>query len=296
MSYLKKYEYVIAVKDYGGISQAAEKLGISQPTFSKYIKKIEAELKIELFDRSTLPIRLTQAGECFVNAGKKLIDVDKQLQKQLGEIKSQEGSVIRVGISPSRSPYTMPRIIELYRKRNSAGRIVIEERTTAELCKRLGEGELDLVISILDADTESFERIELFDESILIAAPRQQCENNPNPSDLLKRATLISIGRGQVMWQTLNTILDGMNLPRPSIECQSIESALSLVKKGLGVTLVPSYIARDKDNAIKFLPLDGNGGAKHERKICIFYRKEQFLTASEKEFIQCVVESERKRG
>ena len=60
MSYLKKYEYLIAVKDNGGISGAAEKLGISQPTFSKYVKKIESELGIELIDRSTLPVRLTR--------------------------------------------------------------------------------------------------------------------------------------------------------------------------------------------------------------------------------------------
>ena len=73
MSYLKKYEYVIAVASYGGISGAAEKLGISQPTFSKYLKKIEGELGVELFDRSSLPIKLTRAGEYFVEAGKRFM-------------------------------------------------------------------------------------------------------------------------------------------------------------------------------------------------------------------------------
>ena len=294
MSYLKKYEYVIAVDKYGGISVAAEKLGISQPTFSKYLKKIESELGVELFDRSTLPIKLTSAGECFVSAGKKLIDVDRQLRKQLDEIKSQDGAVVRVGISPSRSPYTMPSVIELYRRKNGKARVVIEERTTAELCKRLNEGELDLVVSILDKNTESFDRIELFEESVLLAVPASLAENSISAEELLATSTIISVGKGQVMWQTLNSIIEDMNLPCAKIECQSIESALSMVRRGLGVTLVPSYISREQDGKIRFLPLKQSAAEKNKRKICIFYRKEQFLTRAEKEFIDCLVESERK--
>ena len=269
MSYLKKYEYVIATDKYGGISVAAEKLGISQPTFSKYLKKIESELGVELFDRSTLPIRLTEAGKCFVSAGKKLLDIDRQLQKQLEELKSLDGAVVKVGISPSRSPYTMPAVIELYRKKNGGARVVIEERTTTELCKRLGEGELDLVVSILDKNTEAFDKVELFDEGLLLAAPISLAEGK-SAKELLTEQTLISVGKGQVMWQTLKAILEDMKLPAAKIECQSIETGLSMVRRGLGVAVVPSYIARERDDKILFLPLDESVSKKYKRKICIF--------------------------
>ena len=75
MSQFKKFEYVTVISEAGGISQAAEKLDISQPTLSKYIKKLEVELGIELFvlddgwfgernnDHSSL-------GDWFVNEGK----------------------------------------------------------------------------------------------------------------------------------------------------------------------------------------------------------------------------------
>ena len=297
MSYLKKYEYVIAVSDCGGISQAAERLNISQPTFSKYLKKIEIELGIELFDRSTLPIKLTKAGECYVNAGRRFIDMDRQLTKQLDEIKTNVNSVIRIGISPSRSPYMMPDIIALYKEKNPEGRVVIEERTTNELNKRLTLGELDLVISILDNETEIFDRIELFDESIVLAVPKSKCLNNSSSKEILKSSTVINVGKGQVMWQMLNEIIDKMGICKPEIECQSIESALALVKKGIGVMIVPSYIAREYNNypssQVSFLPLtDINNSelSSYNRKICLFFRKEQFLTQSEKTFIECVKE------
>lgn len=290
MSYLKKYEYAIAVAAHGGISQAAEKLGISQPTFSKYLKKLEGELGVELFDRSTLPIRLTPAGECFVNAGKRFIDLDRQFKKQLEEIKSNQSSIVRVGVSPSRSPYILPDIIELYREKRPNGGVVIEERTTAELNRKLATGELDIVISILDSETESFERIELFDESIMLAVSKKNSQKSDTAMDILATSPLINVGKGQAMWQTLNEILDKMNLSQPNIECQSIESALALVKKGIGAMIVPSYISRAHSESVNFMPLDEIGTS---RRVCLFYRKEQFLTQAERDFIDCVIEKEK---
>ncbi len=303
MSYLKKYEYVIAVANFGGISQAAEKLNISQPTFSKYLKKIEGELGMELFDRSTLPIKLTRAGECYVEAGKRFIDLDRQLQKQLDEIKSNSNSVIRVGISPSRSPYMMPDIISLYKKQNPNGRVIIEERTTAELNKRLMLGELDLVISLLDKDTECFERIDLFEESILLAVHKSECPENASAKEILMSSTVINVGKGQAMWQILNELVEDMGICQPEIECQSIESALALVKRGIGAMIVPSYIARNGKNyqneEVCFLPLfDRDSQSKastYNRKVCLFYRKEQFLTQAERAFIDCVKKTNKEK-
>ena len=300
MSYLKKYEYVIAVASYGGISQAAEKLNISQPTFSKYLKKIEGELGMELFDRSTLPIKLTKAGECYVEAGKRFIDLDRQLQKQLKEIQTDNNSVIRVGISPSRSPYMMPDIIALYKSQNPNGRVVIEERTTVELNKRLMVGELDLIINLLDKETESFERIDLFEESILVAVHKSQCPKNATAKEILMSSTIINVGKGQAMWQILNEIVEDMGICRPEIECQSIESALSLVKRGIGAMIVPSYIARNgnQNENVCFLPLfdkSQSNASAYNRKVCLFYRKEQFLTQAERVFIDCVEKTNKEK-
>ena len=287
MSYLKKYEYVIAVATHGGISQAAEKLGISQPTFSKYLKKLESELGAELFDRSTHPLRLTPAGECFAEAGRRFLDLDRQLEKQLAEIKNKGGATVRVGISPPRSPYVMPDIIEAFREVCPDARIVIEERTTAELNRRLTEGDLDLIISILDESTASFEHTELSREQILLAVRADARETSAE--DILRSHEGISVGRGQAMWQVMHGIYKELDLSEPRIECQSIESALMLVGRGLGTMVVPSYIAKAHKDHIRFLPVETDAARAAERCICVFWRKEQFLTDAEKKFIECTV-------
>ena len=298
MSYLKKYEYVIAIARKGGISQAADSLHIAQPTLSKYVKKIEEEIGVELFDRSTIPLRLTEAGECFVEAGRHLIDMERQLQKQLQEIKMNKSSTIRLGISPSRAPYLMPSIINTYRKINPGAKIVIKERNTTELNKMLSRGDLDLIISLLDEESQSFERIELFDEDLMIALPQSLYQKEQTAFDILMSNTLITVGKGLTLWQTMNEILETLGACEPEIECQSIESALSLVKKGIGATIVPSYVSQygtgEQNENIRFLRLPVDKYPKWEnayrRKVCLFYRREQFLTQAERQFITCVKE------
>lgn len=285
MSYLKKYEYAIAVERHGGISAAADALGISQPTLSKYLKKTEDELGIELFDRSSIPIRTTPAGEAFIRTGVIMLDAEKQFQKELCELKENKSSVIRIGISPSRAPYLMPSILKSYRDSENNANIIIEEKTTDELTASLKSGELDMIISLADNGTESFEEIPLFEEALLLAVP--SAFEGDNAEDILRTSPIISVGRGQILWQTVQSIIGALGLKTPEIEAQSIESALALVKSGLGVTVVPSYInspdSKKKNADVRFIPLPFKGLMR--RRVCLFYRHGQYLSLQERALI-----------
>ena len=303
MSNLKSYEYVIAIAQKGGISQAAEALSLAQPTLSKYIKKLEEDLGVELLDRSTIPIRLTEAGACYVETGRRLIDLQHQLQKQLEEIKSSKSTCIRVGISPSRSPYLMPFIVDAYRKINPNAKIIIKERNIAELNQMLARGDLDLIISLLDEESQAFERMDLFEEDLTVALPQTLWYEGITALDALKSTTLISVGQGLTLWQTMHEILKTLGIHAPDIECQSIESALSLVRRGIGATILPSYVfqygAGEQNRSICFLPLPTEQYPQWEktyrRQVCLFYRKEQFLTEAERQFIACVRQEVQKK-
>lgn len=291
----KKYEYTECIIKNGGFSAAAEALGIAQPTLSKYIKKLECDIGAELFDRSKNPIELTAAGEVFLETGRQHLYIERQFQKRLSEIKNDKNSVVRIGISPSRSIYMMPAIIEAYQKINPDGRIIIEEKTTSELTEKLSRGELDLVINLLDDENESFEHIELFDEEILLVAAKAISDSQGSAKDVLKNLPLITIGHGQAMWQTMNKLICEVGSYAPKIEAQSIESAYSMVKRGLGAMIIPSYIYDFEDDneksKLNFYKLSHNEFSSilnTSRKVCIFFKKEQYLSESEKNLISCI--------
>lgn len=291
----KKYEYTECIIKNGGFSAAAEALGIAQPTLSKYVKKLENDIGAELFDRSKNPIELTAAGEVFLETGRQHIYIERQFQKRLSEIKENKNSVVRIGISPSRSIYMMPAIIEAYQKINPEVKIIIEEKTTSELTEKLSHGELDLVINLLDGENEPFEHIELFDEDVLLVAAKTISDSQNSAKAVLKNLSLITIGHGQAMWQTMNKLICEVGSSAPKIEAQSIESAYSMVKRGLGAMIIPSYIydfeddnEKSKLNFYKLSPKEFDSISNTSRKVCIFFKKEQYLSEAERSLISCI--------
>lgn len=292
MSYLKKYKYVNAILEFGGITQAAAQLKISQPTFSKYLKKLETDLGVELFDRSKLPMKLTKAGECFVEAGRRILDIDRQLNKRLDEIKETQDFNINVGISPSRYPFVLPKILSSFMEKIPNASVVIVEKYGGELARRLNDGEIDMFIGVLSDETKDFERIELYDEGVFLAVPKANYNGKKDLKEVFANYKYI-IGGAATHWtKQYSGILAEYEVVKSGMICQSIESAFDLVKQGMGITIVPSfYMTEQNIQEVEFLPLSVNNP---KRKVCLFYRKEQFLSSVERAFIDCVIEQEKR--
>ena len=291
MKHIRQYEIVLEIARRGSISKAAEALGISQPTLSKLLQKTEEQLGLELFDRQSLPLKLTDFGRRYAAAGQRILDEDHLLKKELEQIKNAENLPLRVGISPSRAPYLLPELLREYRALEPNGRIVIRERNTAQLNDELLRGELDLIISLLGDNTRGFGCRPLFAESTVLALPRAM--EHMDPLEILKTQPLISIGSVLRMWRSLHVILEAVGGGQPDIECQSIESALALVNGGFGAMIAPSYVAdygtlRRENILCKELPEEYRRRFKGEleRQVCVFYRSDAFLTPAEKHFIQ----------
>jgi len=286
---IKQYELAIEIARQGSISKASQYLQISQPTLSKYLQKLEAELGFEIFDRSTYPLKTTAVGEKYLEAGKKIIDISYNLKKELDEIKNNKNSIVRLGISPSRAPYLLPKLIAGYSEKNPEGRIVVRERNTSQLNGDLLNGNLDITISLLNDSTKAFAYESLFFEKVLLAVPANNVDLDA--ITVLKTKPVISVGSGLRMWKALNLVLNEAGGEPPKIECQSIEAALSLVRAGFGATLVPSYIrdyGENKNLRFKLLPEEyyKKFHGELERRVCIFYRRETILSSADKAFIE----------
>ena len=289
MNSLRQYEIVIEIARQGSISKAAGILHVSQPTLSKQLQKLEDKLQTELFDRSCLPLKLTHAGRSYVEAGQKILNVQHQLEKRIDRLKDNSANDIRIGISPSRAPYILPELISVYKEHFNEGKITVTENNTAQLNSALIRGDLDIIISLLNDSTKSFHCVPLFTETTLLAVPRSMW--HLSAEEILCTQPFISIGNGLKMWKTLRVIMESIDRPEPDIECTSIESALSLAKSGFGAMIVPSYLANNSNpfEGLKFIRLPeklySDFANELERKVCLFYRADEFLSEAEENFI-----------
>ena len=79
----RQLQYVLLLSKELNFSQVAEQLNISQPALSKQIMALEKELNVKLFDRSSIPLTLTPAGERFVSDAKELLFREEQLKRTM---------------------------------------------------------------------------------------------------------------------------------------------------------------------------------------------------------------------
>lgn len=306
MDGLKAFKYVITIANFGSVSEAAKTLGIAQSALSRYILKLEKELGAELFDRTMIPIIPTEAGRYFVEAGKQILDMYRQLEKRIESVKLNKNSEVRIGTGPSRSSVLMPLILKKFSSQYPDVRILTEEYRTAELAERLSDGKLDMVITFLDQSTENFGVEYLFDERVYLAVPSgflsevQPIIENGQIDVGKVSVPFVSLHEGQQLRNALDILTQGS--VKPLYDSNYLETAMALVKNGFGVTLAPSYwrLVDAGDEAVSYFPIAVpnylEAGERERllrilnRKIGIFYRKEQFLSEAEKAYIMCAKE------
>ena len=152
----KQLKYVIVLAREGSFSRAAETLGITQPSLSQYIKKIEKEIGLELFDRTNGNLRLTDAGQVYIEAGQKILALERRMESQFSDLSDNRTGTVIIGASPYRTAGMMPAVAREFRRRYPGMHLTVREATTAELAEGLEQGEFDLALTLLPVDERLF--------------------------------------------------------------------------------------------------------------------------------------------
>ena len=75
---LNQLEYIVTISEEKNISRAAEKLFVTQSALSQALKKLESDLGTELFERINHSVKLTAAGEVYVQAAKEILEIKER--------------------------------------------------------------------------------------------------------------------------------------------------------------------------------------------------------------------------
>ena len=98
MDYFSSANYIKAIADARNISAAAEKIGISQPALSAFLKKLEEQLGVILFDRTKQPLTLTEAGRIYLEYAVKYEALQHEFNQHINDIEGlQRGKLIIAG-------------------------------------------------------------------------------------------------------------------------------------------------------------------------------------------------------
>ena len=242
----RQLQYVTAVAEQQSITKAAAELSIAQPTLSHFIAKIEEEIGVPLFDRSTRPLSLPLAGETYVAAARDILRLSANLQGELADIAADKKGRITIGIPQERSAYMLPLVLPSYHKLYPDIMINTIEVKTSSLPLQVEKGNADFAIipyfsHNLDLETET-----IHEEELLLVArggmiPESWCRSE-GVVDISRTADLPFIlpKKGYDIRSAVDILFEHYDIePKVVLETTSNEAAYRLATAGLGVTVVP---------------------------------------------------------
>jgi len=183
----KQAFYIQTIAEEGSITAAAQKLYISQPSLSQTLKQIEAELGLPLFDRDSFPLRLTYAGEKYMECANAVLAANERLERQLQEIREEHSGKLRLGISVQRAMQILPEAMPWFLMQHPNVTIELTEAGSASLEELVLRGQIDLALAALESTSVRLDYTLIEHEAIGILAGKGShlASNYPDRTPLL---------------------------------------------------------------------------------------------------------------
>lgn len=283
----KQVKYVLTLAREGTFSKAAEILNITQPSLSQYIKKIEKEIGLELFDRLNGDIRLTDAGRIYIDTGRKILDLEHQMENRFTDLASHKRGTLIIGAAPYRAASMLPAIARSYQKIHPGMHLIVREGTTAELMESMEHGEYDLALTLLPVNERVFRWEKVAEEELILAVPNdfqvfptQKIKDRKYPavsSKVLNGCKMVMLTEGQFMQNQLQQLLDNSQVEVSTASVvKSLEAQIEMVKAGVGMALMPSGIERFcDDSSVSFYSFIDS---LPKREVVVMWRKDSELS------------------
>jgi LysR family hydrogen peroxide-inducible transcriptional activator len=243
---LRDLQYLVALADTGHFGEAAERCHVSQPTLSAQIKKLEEYLGVQLFERQPRKVSLTDAGRRIVERARSIVREAEDIRELARASRDPLTGKLRVGLIPTIAPYLLPRVAARLRRQLPDLQLLLYEYQTGPLLARLREGEIDLAILALPADTAGLETRSLFAESFVVAMPRHHrlaARKRVKPADLAGE-TLLLLEDGHCLRDQALDVCGNVGITEAQdFRATSLETLRQMVIAGLGITLLPRLAA-----------------------------------------------------
>lgn len=237
-------ESFVRVVECQSIAEAARRLDITPGAVSARVRGLEDELGVSLIQRSGHTVKPTPAGMRVFDHARALIQQARDLQAIA--VSDTVSGQLRIGLFPSALTTHLPPLLERFCPMFPDLSIHVSFGLSAVLCKRVHEGELDLAIVIEPpfAIQKNCEWDTLQQEPLVVIAPLSM--QGRDAHDLLLNEPFIRYDRDVYTGKLVDRYLkDQRIIPFQRLEIDSLLTIVSLVERGVGVSLVPDSFALD---------------------------------------------------
>ena len=274
---ITQLKYTLAVAEHGNFTVASEKCFVTQPTLSMQVQKLEEELGITIFNRSTKPLQVTEVGEKVLNQARKIIEESTRMNDVISEEKGIIGGTLKVGIIPTVTSTLLPLFLNIFTKKHKNVDLKIEEFNTETLVQKLEDNSIDCAIAATPLSNDKVLERPLYYEPFVAYVPKHHSLSGNKYLELddLTNGDLLILQDGHCFRnQVLNLCsLEDLN-KQYELKSGSFETLINLSNNGPWMTIIPYLHSNNLSpkNIENIIPFQDPAPA---REISMIYSKSQ---------------------
>jgi len=238
-------ETFIAVSELGSFRRAAEKLGVSQPSVTSRVQRLESVLGVKLLNRTTRRVTTTEAGERLrLRAEHTVTELRSLVHEFHNEATLQRGRVA-IAAAPSVAASVLPPIIRQFKQANPGVTVTLTDEFVGTVLQYVSNATADLAVVPFSGKSAEYDFEPLFDDEFLVVAPRHHpiARTDVVEFEQISRYPLLMLPRESAIWYTIRDEFERRGLKfEPAFQAYNLFTLVGLVETGLGLSLLPQII------------------------------------------------------
>ncbi|MDR3653244.1 MAG: hydrogen peroxide-inducible genes activator [Paludibacter sp.] len=238
---LQQLEYVLALEKTRHFVRAAELCGVTQPTLSAMIQKLEDELDCKIFDRSRQPIETTEIGKQIINQAQIIIYQANQLKESVRSEKNLLSGSLNLAIIPTIAPYLLPQFIASFKNLYPDISLKISEMHTDTIIEKLRIAEIDMAILSTPLEDSKILEVPLYYEKfVAYISPNEPIYSHTELSaSEMPLEHLWVLEEGHCLRNQVFNFCHEKPLHASTYEAGSIDTLIKIVDINGGYTVIP---------------------------------------------------------
>ncbi len=245
---LRRLRYFLAVAEEQNFSRAAERLRMAQPPLSDQIKRLEKDLEVRLFDRTSRGARLTAAGRLLLVEARRILAQADRTSEMIRRVGNGEVGRLTLGFVPSASNAVLPPLLREFRERYPDVQLFLQEMNPDRLVQGLYEGGIDASFFYLPFEDATLAHRPVSREPLVVALPETHALSGEEEVDLRDLAGEPFVlparyGMPGLYGQVMEACRESGFVPEAvQKEVWLMQTIVGLVAGGIGVALVPASL------------------------------------------------------
>lgn len=296
---IRDFQYIIAIAEENNITKAAQRLFISQPSLSQALKKVESELNVTLFTRTTVGLQPTFIGEQFLLQAKEILGSYRKLEHFISDVNNLQTGRLQIGVPYYLNGSFLSEILPAFSEAYPGIDVHVTQQTDMELENMLSQGTLDFIIGLPEAISSKFQKSMVLKCRLVLSVP----PNHPlsdqalllpgdrfptlSPS-LLEGETLLEFSPANPLYHMSREILSrsGVQVHSKQLSGYGIEMVRRCSKAGMGFSIIPEcmLIPRLTGPSEKYFYIEGDENIFYS--ICAAWPPEGYLPSATQKLLE----------